>query len=47
MGDSKMDNDDALVDYNEVDPEDLIAGKNPKYFEQRRWESEREGLGFR
>jgi hypothetical protein len=27
MGDTKMDKDDDLVDYNEVDPEDLIAGK--------------------
>jgi hypothetical protein len=27
MGDSNMNDDDTLVDYNEVDPEDLIAGK--------------------
>jgi hypothetical protein len=27
MGDTNMDKDDDLLDYNEVDPEDLIAGK--------------------
>ncbi len=26
MGDTNMDKDDDLLDYNEVDPEDLIAG---------------------
>jgi hypothetical protein len=27
MGDTKMNDDDNLIDYNDVDPEDLIAGK--------------------
>jgi hypothetical protein len=29
MGDIKMNVGDDLIDYNEVDPEDLIAGNNP------------------
>ena len=29
MGDAKMNVGDDLIDYNEVDPEDLIAEKNP------------------
>ncbi len=27
MGDTNMSKDDDLLDYNEVDPDDLIAGK--------------------
>jgi hypothetical protein len=29
MGDTKMKDGDDLIDYNEVEPEDLIAGRNP------------------
>ncbi len=39
MGDTKMNDGDDLIDYNEVDPEDLIAGKNPNAPNQRRGNS--------
>ncbi len=30
MGDINTDKDDDLIDYNEVDPEDLIAGRTQR-----------------
>ena len=34
MGDTKMNDGDDLIDYNEIDPEDLLARNDPNAPEQ-------------